>query len=61
MDKTEEGNWHQLKTQQVIDKLATDAENGLSEAEVALRLEKFGPNELIDRGGKAHGKSFGSN
>lgn len=53
MDKTEEGNWHQLKTQQVIDKLATDAENGLSEAEVALRLEKFGPNELIDRGGKS--------
>ncbi|MCJ7623416.1 MAG: HAD-IC family P-type ATPase, partial [Anaerolineaceae bacterium] len=51
MEKSEEGNWYQLETQQVIDILAVDAENGLSEAEAALRLEKFGPNELIDRGG----------
>jgi Ca2+-transporting ATPase len=53
MDKTEGENWYQLETQQVIAKLATSTEDGLSEREVALRLEKFGPNELIDRGVKS--------
>lgn len=46
-------NWHQLDAVDALRQLGTDASNGLSEAEVAQRLSKHGPNELIERGLKS--------
>ncbi|MDX1414116.1 MAG: HAD-IC family P-type ATPase, partial [Candidatus Promineifilaceae bacterium] len=46
-------DWYQLETDQVIEKLQTDPNDGLSESEVKQRLEKYGQNELIDKGAKS--------
>jgi len=43
--------WHNLSLQQVTQKLATDAERGLTAAEAAARLARYGPNELVEREG----------
>jgi P-type Ca2+ transporter type 2C len=44
--------WHQIERDAVLAELdATDA--GLGDAEAAQRLEQYGPNELIERGGKS--------
>lgn len=45
-------DWYQISTQEAIEKLTTDAANGLSTAEAARRLEQYGPNELVERGAK---------
>ncbi len=45
--------WYQLETNQVIENLKTDPQNGLSASEVQSRLEKYGPNELIEKGAKS--------
>jgi Ca2+-transporting ATPase len=44
-------NWHSLSAQQVAQRLGTDLKRGLAAEEAAARLEKYGPNELIERGG----------
>jgi len=44
--------WYQLETNQVVENLQTDPQNGLSDEEASNRLEKFGPNELIEKGSK---------
>ena len=44
--------WHQLTNDEVINALGSDHAQGLSEAEVAARLTKYGRNELEDKGGK---------
>ena len=41
--------WHALSLQAVLDQLQTDSKAGLSEAEAAARLERFGPNALRER------------
>lgn len=46
-------NWHQLETQEIIREFNTDPLTGLSQAEAASRREKYGPNELVDRGQKS--------
>ena len=46
-------NWYQQETSEVIRSLETDSERGLETKEAQNRLEKFGPNELIDKGGKS--------
>jgi len=38
--------WHSLTTEECLHALECDAKNGLSDAESADRLERFGPNEL---------------
>ena len=38
--------WFQRNKQELISKLNTDLEKGLTDDEVAKRLEKYGPNEL---------------
>ncbi|MBI4926738.1 MAG: HAD-IC family P-type ATPase, partial [Anaerolineae bacterium] len=51
-----EGNmtmWYQKEVAEVAGELGTNIETGLKQAEIAQRLEKYGPNELIDRGGKS--------
>ncbi|MBU4174579.1 MAG: calcium-translocating P-type ATPase, PMCA-type [Actinobacteria bacterium] len=38
--------WHSLTTEECLNALECDGKNGLSDAEAADRLERFGPNEL---------------
>ena len=45
--------WYQLSANEVLNKLESDPENGLSSAEAAKRLEQFGPNELMEKGAKS--------
>jgi Ca2+-transporting ATPase len=45
--------WYQLDTEEVLQKLQTDPEVGLSSAEAQQRLEQYGYNELIERGVKS--------
>jgi Ca2+-transporting ATPase len=45
--------WFKLTTEDVVRELDTDIEPGLTEVEANRRLEKFGLNELVERGGKS--------
>ena len=45
--------WYQLETDQVIENLQTDPQDGLSDEEARNRLEKYGPNELVEKGGRS--------
>jgi Ca2+-transporting ATPase len=45
--------WYQLEANQVIEKLQTDPKNGLTEEEAKKRLEKYGLNELVEKGGRS--------
>ncbi len=45
--------WYQLETKQVLENLQTNPEDGLTDEEAKNRLEKYGPNELIEKGGKS--------
>jgi Ca2+-transporting ATPase len=42
-------NWHNFTAEETLGKLETNR-NGLSEAEAAQRLERYGPNELEEKG-----------
>jgi len=46
-------DWFQLTADEVVQKLETDAQNGLSSAEITRRREQYGSNELIERGAKS--------
>ncbi len=46
-------DWYQLETDEVLEALQTDPVNGLTTAEAAIRLEKYGPNELVEEGAKS--------
>ncbi|HAE85055.1 MAG TPA: ATPase [Anaerolineaceae bacterium] len=41
--------WHALEAEEVLSKLKVDLERGLSTAEARRRLERFGPNELVEK------------
>ena len=45
----EHPTWHSLPLQDVAKELGTDLERGLTASEAALRLEQYGPNELVER------------
>ena len=45
-------NVHELEVQEVVQKLNTGLEQGLSDAEALRRLAAYGPNELKDHGSK---------
>ncbi len=45
--------WFRLNSQQVLEKLSTSKESGLSGEEARRRLEQYGSNELVDRGAKS--------
>lgn len=45
-------DWYQLNIEETAKKLNTTADGGLSEAEASNRLEQYGPNELVERGGR---------
>jgi P-type Ca2+ transporter type 2C len=42
--------WYKLETDQVVAQLETDLAHGLSQVEAEKRLERYGPNELEERG-----------
>jgi cation-transporting P-type ATPase F len=41
--------WHSLKNEEVIEKTGTSVKDGLSSSEVALRRERFGPNNITQK------------
>ena len=43
--------WHTLEAHETLAQLQTDLRRGLSTTEAQSRLQRFGANELIDRGG----------
>lgn len=54
----DEAKWHHLKTDEVSRLLGSAPQKGLDDAEVAKRLEHFGPNSVTDRGGVPGWKRF---
>jgi Ca2+-transporting ATPase len=44
--------WHRERAEQVARDLKTEVTQGLSAAEAADRLRQYGPNELVERGGR---------
>ena len=44
--------WYQYQTEETLKTLETDAAAGLSAAEAVLRQERYGFNELVERGGR---------
>ncbi len=45
-------SWYALNTNQALQQLDVDPAAGLAAAEVEARLQRFGPNALVERGGK---------
>ena len=45
--------WHELAARAAADLLGADLRAGLSSGEAARRLDLWGPNELIERGGRS--------
>ncbi len=45
-------SWHTQDAESILRALGSDARHGLSVEEARQRLEKYGPNELEERGGK---------
>lgn len=45
--------WHSQDISKVLDLLETNVSSGLTDDESARRLARYGPNELIERGGKS--------
>ena len=43
--------WHTLEADETLNHLQTDLQRGLATTEAEQRLQRFGTNELIDRGG----------
>ncbi len=46
-------NWYKREADDIVAELQTSPQNGLTSAEAKSRLEKYGLNELIDRGTKS--------
>jgi Ca2+-transporting ATPase len=45
--------WYQLSTNEVLEKLESNPDQGLTSVEAAKRLEQFGQNELVEKGAKS--------
>ncbi|MBD2199753.1 MULTISPECIES: cation-translocating P-type ATPase [Calothrix] len=45
--------WHSLEVDKALDLLDSNADNGLTPQEVEQRLQKYGPNELEEQGGRS--------
>ncbi len=50
--------WHVLDTEDILQKLGSDAKNGLSEKDALKRLEEVGPNELEEKKSKSPFRIF---
>jgi len=53
-------NWHRLDAKELIEKLDTDHEKGLTVSEAADRLSAHGLNELVEKGGRTPFQIFWS-
>ena len=53
INTTIDENWHLLSVEDVLSGLAVDPASGLETLEASRRLDRFGPNELIERGLKS--------
>ena len=42
-------SWHALDSEEVLQKLGTPIQSGLTSEEAARRLEKYGPNQLTEK------------
>jgi Ca2+-transporting ATPase len=45
--------WHSLEVDKALDLLASNADSGLTPQEIQQRLQKYGPNELEEHGGRS--------
>ena len=45
--------WYRMTCDDVLRQLECDARTGLSDEEAARRLEQYGPNILVEKGGKS--------
>ena len=45
-------NWHTLDADESIDLLQSDVDQGITSQEVAIRLERYGANELVEKIGR---------
>ena len=45
--------WHTLEAGEAVRQIESDLDQGLSAAEAERRLAEYGPNELVERGGKS--------
>ena len=52
IDQNQNKAWHTLSVNKTLAALEVSAEQGLKQKEVQNRYEKFGPNELIEKGAK---------
>ncbi len=46
-------HWHQKGKEEAVQSLESDIQSGLTQVQVAERHQKYGPNELIERGAKS--------
>jgi Ca2+-transporting ATPase len=46
-------DWYQISKEEAAQELNVQPDSGLDEAEVASRISKYGPNELVERGAKS--------
>ena len=51
-------NWHSLEANESLKLLQSDPEQGISNQEVAIRFERYGANELIEKAGRSPLKIF---
>ena len=45
-------NWHTIETNAALNELASSSETGLTSAQVEENKNKYGANELVERGGR---------
>ena len=49
-------DWHRLSAEEAARRLGTDPASGLAEAEAGRRLERHGPNEVVEKAGRSPGQ-----
>jgi Ca2+-transporting ATPase len=45
-------SWYEVEQAEIIEEFSTSLSTGLSQAEAGRRLAEYGPNELVEKGGK---------
>ena len=50
--------WHTLDADAAVNLLESDSQQGISEQEVAIRIDRYGTNELIEKAGRSPLKIF---
>ncbi|GEO43531.1 hypothetical protein SAE02_76790 [Skermanella aerolata] len=53
MDRHSDAPWHTLTPEEAIERQATDPEHGLLEVTAHARRARYGPNELVEHGGRS--------